>query len=83
MLIAREQDEEALLQARSSLKFLTIQGTEDNHLQSEKVEHESKATFSDTLDFYRLDGTGHAVFYEEEVQVNQMMLTFVEKCLRR
>jgi len=74
----RTQDEAALLAAKETFPFLVIQGTEDQHLYVDKIEAVMKETFGN-VEFHRVEGVGHAAFYEVPEFVNQTVLDFVKK----
>jgi len=76
--IARTQDEGALLAAKGTFPFLVIHGVEDRHMYVDKLEAFMKGNFGN-VEFHRVEGVGHAPFYEVPEFVNRTVLDFVKK----
>ncbi|KKA19450.1 hypothetical protein T310_6574 [Rasamsonia emersonii CBS 393.64] len=79
IVATREQDETAILSARHRLPFLVIQGTADRHVRHEALESFMRTQFPDVSEYHRLDGVGHACFYEKPDVVDRLIVEFVQR----
>lgn len=62
----------------SSLPYLAIQGSEDQHIIPPNHEKFMKA-YSGNLRYHLLPGIGHAPFWESPEQTNKLILEFIEE----
>lgn len=76
--LTRTQDQTALLAARYTFPFLVIHGDGDKHMYIDKIEAFMEENFGN-VEFHRLKGVGHAVFYESPEFVNRTILDFVKR----
>jgi pimeloyl-ACP methyl ester carboxylesterase len=82
LILGREQDEAAIKSARKTLPFLVIQGTADKHLLVDNMEKSIKSRF-DIVEFLRMEGVGHAAFYEQPETVNRTILAFIQRIVAK
>jgi pimeloyl-ACP methyl ester carboxylesterase len=79
-LLGRTQDERALLAAaKDKLPFLVIHGDADKYIQWENLEKFMRAGAFGRSRFVRMEGVGHAPFFERPREVNTAILEFVQK----
>jgi len=76
--LLRTQEEATLLASKDTFPFLVIHGTEDRHMYVDKIEAFMKENFGN-VEFHRVEGAGHATFYETPEFVNRTLLEFVNK----
>ena len=79
--LARTQDETVLLEAKATFSFLAIHGEEDRHIYVDKVEMFMMENFGN-VEFHRLAGVGHMVFYENAKATNRLILNYVQRLTR-
>lgn len=78
-LATRVQDETALLACGTAVPFLVVQGTADRHVQHDKLGSLMEKHFSGVYTFHRLEGVGHACFYEKPDEVGRSIVEFVQR----
>jgi pimeloyl-ACP methyl ester carboxylesterase len=79
-LLFRTQDERALLAAaKDKLPFLVLQGDADKHILWENLEKFMGTDAFGQSRFVRMEGVGHAPFFERPREVNGTILEFVQK----
>ncbi|KAL1962667.1 hypothetical protein VTN77DRAFT_9301 [Rasamsonia byssochlamydoides] len=79
IMATRTQDEMNLLSALHWMPFLVIQGTADRHIRHEKLEALMRTLFPAVTEYHRLEGVGHACFYEKPEEVDRLIVEFVQR----